>query len=250
MLNRQRPRTFTYGQCVASIAGCHSETINIWSHLLGACWFTLDAIRSINAFINSPSPGGIVVIIYLAAFASCFWCSTMYHVLASHAQASFWQQVDHVGILIAIWASVMAFVLFSFEDQRGAQWTYVFLVTFAAILCAFRLTDLQGRHIRQRQSRIALHIVFGGLAVIPSLHSWFQYRGPARPNELLYPFWILVAINSMGGGIYAVRIFNKTGNRMGIPDVSHNIMHVFVVAGAFQYGQSLLRIYQTRILEA
>ncbi|KAF1966049.1 hypothetical protein BU23DRAFT_334393 [Bimuria novae-zelandiae CBS 107.79] len=64
-------------QFVASNAGCPTETINIWSHLLGTIWFCF----STTIFISNrpPSLRNTIILLYLMASALCFWCSTMYH---------------------------------------------------------------------------------------------------------------------------------------------------------------------------
>lgn len=213
-------------QCITSITGCHTETINIWSHLLGAAWFSSRAVRFAGLCIHPLTLNDAVVLGYFLAFALCFWCSTIYHVFANHAQASFWQHIDHFGIVIIIWASALSFVFFSFENQQGVQQTYIVLVTLAALLCLVCLSELQLHHHKKRRGRIV---------------------ALDRQADLLRPFWILVITNSAGGGIYAMNLLeNAVGTRLGIPDISHNVMHVIIVVGACVYEHGLLYIHRLK----
>jgi adiponectin receptor len=56
---------------------------------------------------------------------------------------------------------------------------------------------------------------------------------------------MLTTINTLGGAIYATHLIDKAiGAKVGIPNASHNIMHVLVVTGALVYEQGLLSTYQ------
>lgn len=64
--------------------------------------------------------------------------------------------------------------------------------------------------------------------------------------ELLEAFWRLVILNGLGGGIYATHLLDKAmGMDMGLPDISHHLMHVTAVAAAWTYQQGLLEIHHT-----
>jgi adiponectin receptor len=48
---------------------------------------------------------------------------------------------------------------------------------------------------------------------------------------------MLTTINTLGGAIYATHLMDKAiGAKVGIPNASHNTMHVLAVAGALQLG--------------
>ncbi|KAF1963974.1 hypothetical protein BU23DRAFT_88440 [Bimuria novae-zelandiae CBS 107.79] len=128
-------------QFVASNTGCPTETINIWSHLLGTIWFCF----STTIFISNrpPSLRNTIILLCLMASALCFWCSTMYHMFASHPQAGVWQYFDHIGIVAIIWSSAVSFVFFSFEDQEELWKVYLLLTNLATLLCLIRLSWIQ-----------------------------------------------------------------------------------------------------------
>ncbi|KAF2633132.1 hypothetical protein BU25DRAFT_327272, partial [Macroventuria anomochaeta] len=241
-LSRRRLRTSSYKICIVSLAGLHTETLNIWTHLLGAVWFVCSTIRFAAACANPLARDAAAVLVYLGATALCFTSSTLYHVFADHVHADAWLRIDHFGIACVIWASSVSFVLFSFDCRRGEGWTYIALVTAAAALCLARLWDMQGYSTKGRLKRLSTHIAFGGLAAVPGLRCWHLHK-QGQHVQLLKEFWSLVAINSTGGGIYATHLLDKAiGMELGLPDASHHVMHVMVFAGAWIYGRGLLAL--------
>jgi uncharacterized membrane-anchored protein len=57
-------------------------------------------------------------------------------------------------------------------------------------------------------------------------------------------FWALVILNSTGGGIYTTHLLDKAvGMEFGMPDASHHIIHIMVIAAAWVYGQRLMSVY-------
>ena len=245
-LSRRRLRTSSYKACVVSVASLHTETLNIWTHLLSAVWFGCSTVRFGAACTDPLTLDAAAVLVYLGATALCFASSTLYHVFADHAHAGIWLRIDHFGIVCAIWASSVSFVLFSFDCRRGEGWAYVAFVTAAAALCLARLWDMREYGTKGRTERLRAHMALGGLAAVPGLRCWHLHK-QGQYVELLKEFWSLVAINGTGGVIYATHLLDKAiGMELGLPDTSHHVMHVMVVVGAWIYGQSLLAVVQAR----
>lgn len=244
--SRQRLRTSCYKDSILSITSLHTETINIWSHLLGAIWFGGSAVHVAITCTGPPTHDVAVVLVYLVATALCFTSSTLYHLFSNHISESLWLCVDHLGIICAIWASSVSFVSFSFDCRLSERRAYMTLITVAAVLCLARLWEVRPHDAQSRRSRLCTHVVLGGVAVLPVLH----YRNLPileRQSDLGTDFLGLVATTSVGTGIYATHILDKTiGMDLGLPDASHHVMHVVVAAGAWIFQQGLLLEYQKR----
>jgi adiponectin receptor len=76
----------SFKQCFASIFRLHTETVNIWTHLLGTLFFIIIAIY----FISRPSNEVHIEqkLIFGAFFLGaiiCLLCSTLYHTLYCHS---------------------------------------------------------------------------------------------------------------------------------------------------------------------
>lgn len=102
----------------------------------------------------------------------------------------------------------------------------------------------------ERKHRITVHAFFGGIATLPAVQHWWMYSGAIDDLELLKSFCTMVLINSFGGLIYATNILDGTlGKALNLPEVSHSVMHVFVVLAAWIYKQALVEQYTKVVYE-
>jgi adiponectin receptor len=241
----QRHNASSYSVCFTSLLSLHAETVNIWSHLLGAIWFYATAAQFAATWDGLPTPDAAVIFMYLTAVALCFSCSTIYHVLVSHVHRERWQCIDHFGIIGFVWASSTSFVFFAFRDKRSVRHTYIVLLSFVAIVGLICLAYIQAPSARTRQERVAIHLFCGGLATVPSFHYWHTYRALNRETGLLRAFWTLVIANTIGGGIYTTKLLDHAiGDKIGMPDISHHIMHGAAIYAAWEYQLGLLSAYR------
>lgn len=224
----------------------HTETLNIWSHLFGAAWSCYSAVRFAATDTSPRAQDAVVILVYLTATTFCFACSTLCHLFADHVSEGSWLYVDHIGIVCAIWASSISFVLFTFNCQQSAQRAYLALITSAAVLCLHRLSSIHSHGLEGQRRRIGTHFFLGGLAVLPGIHGWCLHSLSRDPG-LLAPFWGLVVVNSAGGTVYVSHLLDKAvGMDLGMPDSSHHVMHVMVLAGTWIYTRGLLSVYRAR----
>jgi adiponectin receptor len=231
----------TYRESIGSIAHLHSETINVWSHLFGTLWFCASATRFAVTATSLFSLSAAAILVYFIANIFCFACSTLYHVFADHAEADSWLRLDYLGIICTIWASSISFIALSFGCRPGEQFVYTVLVTATAALCSVRLSSSSQHSCSERRSRISTYVALGSLAALPAVRCWYL----GLDFGLLKDFGMLVTINTLGGAIYATHLLDKViGAKLGIPNASHNIMHVLAVTGALVYEQGLLSTYQ------
>ena len=165
----RRPISSSYLELIFSVANLHTETINIWTHIIGSLMLTTSAIN-FAAMCTAPLSGELfAILVYLVAGAFCFFCSTLYHTFSDHITASSWQYVDHFGIVIWIWATSTSFTLFSFRHEEGRQQLHIFITSVASALSMATLSSLQHGGSENQFIRTALHITFGVLSTLPAL---------------------------------------------------------------------------------
>jgi adiponectin receptor len=231
----------TYRESIGSIAHLHSETINVWSHVFGTLWFCASATRFAATATSLFSLSAAAILVYLIGNIFCFACSTLYHVFADHPEADSWLRLDHLGIICAIWASSISFIALSFGCHPREQFVYTVFITATAALCSVRLSSNSQHSCSERRSRISTHVAFGSLAALPAVRCWYL----GRNIGLLGDFGMMVTINTLGGAIYATHLLDDAiGAKLGIPNASHNTMHVLAVTGALVYEQGLLSTYK------
>ena len=252
-VSRRRPRSISYMTSLRSVTSLHAETVNIWSHLLGTIWFGASAVRFTVARTEPLTQDAVGILIYLAATTLCFASSTIYHVFADHVHACFWLHIDHLGIVCEIWAASVSFVLTTLECRRGEWWVCITIVTAAAALSFNRLARVQEHHVRSRKDRLSAHIAFGVVAAMPAMRCWYVHAEGEREGQrakLLEAFWSLVILNGLGGSVYATHLLDKAmGIDLGFPDISHHVMHITAVAGAWMYQEGLLAVFEARTAE-
>lgn len=245
-LSHRRRGTTSYAESMASIVRIHTETVNIWTHCLGALWFSASAAQLVFAASGSAAEtaGAAAVVVFLAAAAFCFLFSSLYHTFANHARADVWQRIDHFGIVAVIWASSVSFTFFAFRCQPGLQWAHISLATLASGWSLKRLWKIEVGHGGGWWARLATHAVLGALAALPALQCKYQAQTTCPISGLLAAFIELFVANSIGGALYATSILDDAiGKELGMPDASHHAMHIVVLFGAWKYQQGLLKAY-------
>jgi adiponectin receptor len=246
-LSRRRLHTTSYKESILSVATLHTETVNIWSHLIGTAWFCSSAARFAVACPHPITQDELAILGYLVAIAFCFACSTLYHIFSDHIHASTWQRNDHIGILCAVWSASVSFSLVSFQDRTSEGRLYAILVSLAATACLVRFIKMPKFDVGGHRARLIIHVALGGLAALPGLRFWCQHKA-GEPLGLLIHFGTLVVWNSIGGGIYATKMLDTTvGVIYGVPDVSHHVMHIMVIVGACVYEHGLLSLYRREL---
>lgn len=236
-----RARTDSYLDAVLSIGSLHGESINIWSHLLGTIYFLSSARHCFATLQATQSPRDLGSFGFTVATTLCFASSTLYHVFADHIHADFWQHVDHIGILVLMWASSMSFIVSAFTGKAQVRWLYLVVMTAAAGQSLSHLSSIRFSESRH-MDRITTHTVFGCVATLPALHVWCQPR-LLTGDALLSAFTILVILNGVGGVIYATKLLDEpVGVLVGIPDISHAVMHVAAATAAWVFQQGLLTV--------
>ena len=188
--SRRRSMSSSYAKSIRSVAGLHTETLNIWSHLLGTILFSFSAVKFAATSTTPLAQDAIVIYMYLVATALCFLCSMLYHVFADHVSANTWQCIDHLGIVVFIWASSISFIFLSIHDKKDRKWTGMLFVTAAAFLSLIRLW----RTFPLKSQRATVYIAFGSLATLPALHYWYCRTGVYHRVRLLTAFWSLVIV--------------------------------------------------------
>lgn len=242
-VGRRRIHTASYRDAIFSIARAHTEMINIWSHLLATLWFTVKGARFAGTTMSLSSPRAAAVLAFLAASAFCFACSTLYHVFADHASADVWLRFDHIGIVCAIWASSVSFVVLSPDWHSSERLGHVLLVTAAATVCFTCLSTGSLYGSSKRRFRIRTHVIMGSVAAIPALRCWYLHE-LGQDMGFFADFAAMVVVNASGGAIYATKLLDETIKKtLGVPGASHQVMHVLAVVGALIYERGLMLAY-------
>lgn len=144
-----RPTSNSYLLSLSSILHIHNETVNIWTHLLGAAGFSAGGLilyRAAAARYASATDGDRLV--FACFFAGAFLClgmSATYHALTNHsaAVAKWGNKLDYTGIVLLIVGSyvpAMYYGLFCHGEMMAWGLGMVSLFLSGVVFCECWLT--------------------------------------------------------------------------------------------------------------
>jgi adiponectin receptor len=125
-----RPASGSFYKSFASISYLHNESVNIWSHLIGAVLFTalgLVLYLAIKPRYSSATCGDIFAFgCFFAGAAFCLGMSATYHAISNHSPtiARFGNKLDYVGIILLITGSFIPSIFYGFYCHPRLQQTY------------------------------------------------------------------------------------------------------------------------------
>ena len=136
-----RATSNSYRRSLASVAYLHNESVNIWSHLLGAVGF--GGIGGAGLFLGSSSvvvlprygsASGSDVLVFSCFFAGALLClgmSATFHALCNHspAVATWANKLDYSGIVFLIVGSYVPALYYGFFCLPRMMTVYLYMVS-------------------------------------------------------------------------------------------------------------------------
>jgi len=234
----------SWGQCLASVLQFHNETMNIWTHLLGAfiflaflCWDWEHASGWASFWDLS------VIIICVILYQACMVLSALYHTFNAHSQeaAEFCLMLDLGGICASITASYISGIYYAF-------WCHPFLQNFYMITVAcFITTGLVFRNTFNKEDYLLYRLVFFiGFVVygcVPTLH-WVILNGGFDSDEvrLFLPRIVIMYLLCGLAFLFYVAKFPEVvlPGRFDILGSSHQWWHLFIfICLAYWYATGM-----------
>lgn len=238
LLKGHRPELNSFAKCFKSIFRIHTETGNIWTHLLGAISFISIAVYVITRpSLEIQWQEKFVFSTFFMAAIICLSCSWMYHTMSCHSPsvAYVFAKLDYCGIAILTMGSFVPWLYYSFYCHFLTKLAYI--VSICVLGCAAIVVSLWEKFAipRFRPLRAGLFIGLGLSGIIPAIHYSVNLGFVTAFTEGALGWLILMAILYIGGALlYALRIPERFfPGQCDIWFQSHQIFHVFVVAAAF-----------------
>ncbi|KAG8628106.1 hypothetical protein KVT40_003979 [Elsinoe batatas] len=257
IINGHPMPTFSYRRSFRLWRCLHMETMNIWTHLVGASGFIATGVglytSSIASSIGGPSAGDRFAFgTSLTAAVVCFGLSTIFHTLRSHSYNvhHFWGKMDIFGICLLALGGGLSATFYAFYCNRRMQWIYWGLNVAAALGAAFTLFDTGGGGSRMRNLRGGVFSLLAVAAMLPILHG-VGVMGWAEACKQIGVQWYLAEGISLllGVGLFVGRLPERLSpGSFDILGHSHQLFHVAAVAGTAFHVKALSVGYQYRSL--
>lgn len=163
ILRGYRPTSYSFRASFRSLFYLHNESVNIWSHLLGAFFSVILATylyRLIHPRFDTASSADILV--FSCFFAGAFLClgmSATYHAISNHSDkvAKWGNKLDYTGIVFLIVGSYVPALWYGFWCEPGKLTVYLGAVSFSSIFLEsllFRRTCAGGHKVDRGESAV------------------------------------------------------------------------------------------------
>ena len=258
-----RPPMYSMRGCLKSMFRLHTETLNIWTHLIGFIFFTfltasVYVLRdSITQFFEDitisdlPWQEQCIILLFFLGAMTCLFCSTAFHTLGNHSERIFniFSKLDYLGIAFLITGSGIPAVYYVFYCTTISRYVHMAMLILLG-LCSIVISFWDKFNQREyRGFRALVFVLFGLYYAVPAIQVMVE-RGFAEPLGKFVVGLVIMAMLYLGGaGLYASRIPERF--RPGMFDVwahSHQIFHVCVVAAALVYYDALLILVKHRLI--
>ncbi|CAH8501254.1 unnamed protein product [Heterobilharzia americana] len=237
ILHYHRPQLNTFRACFNSIFRIHTETGNIWTHLLGCGSFFIIAIFSLiqsEALIQWQEK--LVFSAFFFGAVVCLGFSCLFHTLSCHSKniGRLFNRLDYAGIAFLNIGSFIPYLYYSFYCMLWAKMFYIILIVVlgtASIIVSMHPSFTTPRY---RPLRAGVFMGLGLSGVIPCMHTVILDGFHNSIFQGSLGWLVLMAILYLSGAtIYAFQ--------------SHQIFHVFVVAAALVHYHGLVKLANYRL---
>ncbi|XP_046572458.1 adiponectin receptor protein-like [Haliotis rubra] len=252
LLKGHRPPTGSFMACFKSIFQIHTETGNIWTHLLGMIAFMGIAIY----FLSRPSveiqwQEKAVFSAFFAGAILCMGFSWVFHTVYCHSErvGKFFNKLDYCGIALLTMGSFVPWLYYSFYCRTEPKVAYLVLIFVLGIMCIVVAMWDKFSQPGYRPVRAGVFVGLGLSGVIPALHYVITDGFYHAINFAALGWLCLMALLYIAGAfIYALRIPERIfPGKFDIWFQSHQIFHIFVVAAAFVHYHGISEIANYRL---
>ncbi|KAH8417854.1 hypothetical protein KR222_007329 [Zaprionus bogoriensis] len=251
-----RPPLPSFRACFKSIFRVHTETGNIWTHLLGCIAFIGVALY----FVSRPTveiqfQEKLVFGAFFMGAIICLGFSFAFHTLSCHSVeiGRLFSKLDYCGIALLIMGSFVPWLYYGFYCHYQPKVIYLSVV--CVLGCLSIIVSLWDKFSEPglRPLRAGVFMSFGLSGVIPAVHysimeGWFSQISRASLGWLI----LMGLLYILGALLYALRVPERWfPGKFDIWFQSHQIFHVLVIAAAFvhYHGISEMAMYRVTVGE-
>ncbi|XP_057501110.1 heptahelical transmembrane protein 2-like [Actinidia eriantha] len=187
--------------------------------------------------------------VFLFGAMGCLICSSVSHLFACHSKRFnfFFWRLDYAGISLMIVCSFFAPIYYAFSCNPYSRLLYLTSISVLGVLVIVTLLAPSLSSPRFRSFRASLFLTMGFSGVIPAAHAVVLFW--SHPQILLALGYELVmgVLYGVGAGFYLSRVPERwKPGAFDIAGHSHQIFHVFVVAGALAHSAATLVVMDWR----
>lgn len=253
------PETNSYHGSFLSLAYLHNETVNIYTHLIPSVFiillsaslillgvfYSFEIVAKDLSYSVKESPpfvlsDTVAFLVFGFGASACLGLSATFHTLKSHSHAisTFGNQLDYLGIVVLIVASMISIINYAFIDMVAYRLFFWGLTLFLGTACSVVTLDSKFRTSEWRPFRAAMFVAFGLSGVFPVLTAFWLFGVQEAWDRSQLTYLLAEAVLYIGGAaIYAARIPERWNpGKYDFFGHSHQIFHCLVVLAAISHG--------------
>ena len=251
ILSGYRQATGSLKRCYESLGYVHNETVNVYSHVIGAAIFLTAPIYTYRGlYLRYPLASQADILVFSTFFygvSICFILSATYHIISNHSPKvqKFGNQLDYLGIVILMWGSTIPSIYYGFHCDPRLRKIYWANVSVLATLCIVATLHPKFRYPSIRPYRAAMYAGLGLSAVVFVVHGILLHGWTVQNRRMSLDWMGLMALfNLTGAVIYAARVPEKLRPlKYDIYGSSHQVLHVAVVLAGLAHMFGLFRAF-------
>jgi len=251
-----RPELNSFKECFKSILGVHSETGNIWTHLIGFVVFVVVTIifyvKPLCDYCHTDLALGekLIFLFFFLGAIFCLGLSFLFHTVCCHSESvsKLFCKLDYLGISLLTVGSFVPWIYYGFYCQFTAKVVYLTTISILAILTIVVTMFDCFSGPAYRPIRAGVFVALGGFGFVPSIHFLIQAGwSTALVEASIHRVLIMGGLYILGAVLYGARIPERfLPGKCDIWFQSHQIFHVLVIAAALvhYHGMSNMAIYR------
>ncbi|KAK1716729.1 hemolysin III family channel protein [Colletotrichum acutatum] len=246
-----RPDSNSYRASFRSLGYLHNESVNIWSHLLGAVAFVITGAvlyAVIAPRYESANDADMLVFgCFFAGAVACLGMSAAYHAMSNHSPevAKWGNKLDYSGIVFLIVGSYVPAMYYGFYCHPALLKFYLTTICLLGLGCGAVSWIEFFRAPEWRTFRACMFTALGTSGVVPVLHGLTIY-GRQEMEDRMSLNWVVLhgLMYIFGAFLYAFRWPERSFPRtFDIWGSSHQIFHFFVVMAAVTHLYGMTKAF-------
>lgn len=251
LLKKHRPPANSVRECLLSIASIHSETVNIWTHLIGAlCVLLTYVIFVVDNYSHMDISDMISFNVFFLSAILCLTFSTLLHIFINYSPKVLItvSKLDYMGINILIFGSMVPVIHYLFYCYFQLKTIYISILFVLSIASIITTSSAACSKPRYRPFKAILFIALGLYGAVPATHACLLHGLP-RMFEMGFLYLCIMAVTYIAGGIvYAIRIPERFfPGYFDIFGHSHQILHTAVIVAVYLHFYSICCLFHNVI---
>lgn len=252
-----RPQQDSFRDCFWSLFYLHNESVNIWSHLLPACFYLMSLLGldfwTFHNGIKVPTADSAIFQMYIACIVGCLLLSATYHCTNSHSEQISRKtlKLDYFGILLSIIGTNVSATYFGLYGNFLLQGSYIIfiLICSAFVFNALLRDDIDGPGAAIRRTKMFIELA--STALIPPAYIWIQGMDQGLQGYACMHDVITILLYFLALFFYLTHIPERWwSHTFDICGASHQIFHVLIGASQLVFLFGLQEVMQRHCLRA